>query len=921
MKKIILVLTLILLALFSIACVCAGDMNDTVISNQDDSQIELTVIKNNNIELNIDENQAIGEKNPINEEDNGTFTALQQKINNAGDNYTIIFANNYTYDNGFTANGILINKSLTIDGKGYTINASHQSRIFNIVAANVTLKNISFINGNASCGGAIIWNHADNGKITDCLFENNEAQDGGAIFWDNATEGKIIKSTFKNNNVTWRGGAIQIVNASTCKINDCTFDNNNANRSAGAIYVNNCTYISIDNSKFENNQVNYSGGAIYFNGDNGAISNSNFTNNNARFNGAVCINGENGNVNNCIFTNNIATESAGALGWERKGNGNIEKCTFTTNTAPMGGAIYQNSATNISISNSIFENNTANDGGAIFWDNGTEGKIIKSTFKNNNVTWRGGAIQIVNASTCKINDCTFDNNNANRSAGAIYVNNCTYISIDNSKFENNQVNYSGGAIYFNGDNGAISNSNFTNNNARFNGAVCINGENGNVNNCIFTNNIATESAGALGWERKGNGNIEKCTFTTNTAPMGGAIYQNSATNISISNSIFENNTANDGGAIFWDNGTEGKIIKSTFKNNKADGFGGAIYNNATTIINNSKFTANNATKGNAIETESDMIISNSEFIGNGEDCIDVKSGAQITLNNVSSDVPLVNDTISMAILEAKDVIYGNDINIKVRVNSSIISPLNNGKVVVKVNNVEYSVDVKDGIATLVIPELDVGTYNVNVVYIDNNMSRAEIPVNFTVNKRDITINANDAAYIINYGGTYKVSFTNVVDGTKVTFTLNGKNIGTSAIINGAASIKLTAKILKTAKAGKKNMIIKIENSNYSLTSKTVKITINKEKTKIIAKKKTFKKSTKTKKYTIILKNSKGNAVNKAKVTLKVKGKTYRAKTNTKGKAVFKIKKLTKKGKYTATVKYAGSAYYNAVSKKVKIIIK
>ena len=738
MKKIILVLMLILLALFSIACVCAGDMNDTVISNQDDSQIELTVIENNNIELNIDENQAIGEKNPINEEDNGTFTALQQKINNAGDNSTIIFANNYTYDNGFTANGILINKSLTIDGKGYTINASHQSRIFNIVAANVTLKNITFINGNASCGGAIIWNHADNGKITDCLFENNEAQDGGAIFWDN----------------------------------------------------------------------------------------------------------------------------------------------------------------------------------------GTEGKIIKSTFKSNNVTWRGGAIQIVNASTCEINDCTFDNNNANRSAGAIYVNNCTYISIDNSKFENNQVNYSGGAIYFNGDNGAISNSNFTNNNARFNGAVCINGENGNVNNCIFTNNIATESAGALGWERKGNGNIEKCTFTTNTAPMGGAIYQNSATNISISNSIFENNTANDGGAIFWDNGTEGKIIKSTFKNNKADGFGGAIYNNAPTIINNSKFTANNATKGNAIETESDMIISNSEFIGNGEDCIDVKSGAQITLNNVSSDVPLVNDTISMAILEAKDVIYGNDINIKVQVNSSIISPLNNGKVVVKVNNVEYSVDVKDGIATLVIPELDVGTYNVNVVYIDNNMSRADIPVNFTVNKRDITINANDAAYIINYGGTYKVSFTNVVDGTKVTFTLNGKNIGTSAIINGAASIKLTAKILKTAKAGKKNMIIKIENSNYSLTSKTVKITINKEKTKIIAKKKTFKKSTKTKKYTITLKNSKGKAVNKAKVTLKVKGKTYKSKTNSKGKATFKITKLTKKGTFKATINFKGNNYYyKAVTKKANIKIK
>ena len=321
MKKIILILTLIFIALFSISIACAGDANDTMISYQDDSQIELNGIEDN-IELNIDENQAIGENNVIYEEDNGTFTALQQKINNAGDNSTIIFANNYTYDDGFTANGILIDKSLTIDGKGYTINANHQSRIFNITAANVTLKNITFINGNASYGGTIIWNTADNGKITDCLFENNEAYDGGAILWDNGTKGKIIKSTFKNNNVTWRGGAIQIVNASNCEIKDCTFYNNSANRSAGAIYVKNSNYISINNSTFENNHVNYSGGAIYFNGNNGIISNSNFTNNKARYNGATCINGENGNVNNCIFTNNIATESAGALGWEKKGNGN-----------------------------------------------------------------------------------------------------------------------------------------------------------------------------------------------------------------------------------------------------------------------------------------------------------------------------------------------------------------------------------------------------------------------------------------------------------------------------------------------------------------------------------------------------------------------------------------------------------------------
>lgn len=45
---------------------------------------------------------------------------------------------------------------------------------------------------------------------------------------------------------------------------------------------------------------------------------------------------------------------------------------------------------------------------------------------------------------------------------------------------------------------------------------------------------------------------------------------------------------------------------------------------------------------------------------------------------------------------------------------------------------------------------------------------------------------------------------------------------------------------------------------------------------------------------MILKNSKGKAIKKMRVTLKIKGKTFSAKTNSKGKATFKIKKLTKK---------------------------
>ena len=103
-------------------------------------------------------------------------------------------------------------------------------------------------------------------------------------------------------------------------------------------------------------------------------------------------------------------------------------------------------------------------------------------------------------------------------------------------------------------------------------------------------------------------------------------------------------------------------------------------------------------------------------------------------------------------------------------------------------------------------------------------------------------------------------------------------------------------------------------------SKIATVKITKEATKITAKKKTFKAKTKTKKYTVTLKSKSGKAIAKAKVTIKVKGKTYNAKTNSKGKATFKITKLTK-GKYTARVSYAATKYFTKSSAKVRITIK
>ncbi|WP_458403327.1 hypothetical protein [Methanobrevibacter sp.] len=108
---------------------------------------------------------------------------------------------------------------------------------------------------------------------------------------------------------------------------------------------------------------------------------------------------------------------------------------------------------------------------------------------------------------------------------------------------------------------------------------------------------------------------------------------------------------------------------------------------------------------------------------------------------------------------------------------------------------------------------------------------------------------------------------------------------------------------------------------YKKSTKTCRVNVNKATPKITAKAKSFKKSVKTKKYKVTLKNNLNKVMKNTKVTLKVNKKTYTAKTNSKCVATIKITKLTKKGKFTATVKYAGSKYYNAKSVKVKITVK
>ena len=163
--------------------------------------------------------------------------------------------------------------------------------------------------------------------------------------------------------------------------------------------------------------------------------------------------------------------------------------------------------------------------------------------------------------------------------------------------------------------------------------------------------------------------------------------------------------------------------------------------------------------------------------------------------------------------------------------------------------------------------------------------------------------------------TLKDAKGNAISGVELTVNLNGaKTYKTDK--NGQIKINV-AKLVPKAYTAK---ISFAGNNNYKASSATVKVTVKKAKSKIVAKKKTFKKAKKIKKYAIILKSGK-TPIKKVRVTLKIKGKTYKVKTNNKGKATFNIKKLTKKGKYLAVIKFMGNKYYKAKSAKSKIIVR
>jgi hypothetical protein len=262
----------------------------------------------------------------------------------------------------------------------------------------------------------------------------------------------------------------------------------------------------------------------------------------------------------------------------------------------------------------------------------------------------------------------------------------------------------------------------------------------------------------------------------------------------------------------------------------------------------------------------------------------------------------------------------------------------NPKTVV-IDGIEYPVSVINGTAIIQTNK----TLISSTVVVDG----VEYPINLI--NGTVNIKTNITKQIIKKNTTFVVeaSFTRVAVDYSAgerggMFYATLKDNEGNVLVNKTVQIALNGKIynVTTDDGGMAGLQVNLANANtytYAISFQgddqynaapiaSSKLTVTKKKTSIKASNKVFKAKTKTKKISVTLKTVKNQYDKKAylksgkKVTLKVNGKTYTAKINKKGVAKFTIK-ITKKGKYTAKIKFAGDKTYKACSKAIKVRIK
>ena len=228
-----------------------------------------------------------------------------------------------------------------------------------------------------------------------------------------------------------------------------------------------------------------------------------------------------------------------------------------------------------------------------------------------------------------------------------------------------------------------------------------------------------------------------------------------------------------------------------------------------------------------------------------------------------------------------------------------------GTLTVTVDGVDYTEKLANGRATVTIPELSGGSHNIRMTY-SGDAKYSSIVKDRIVNVPVINLTGSDVTMLYTGGDSYRVRLTQdgaPLAGKTVDITIDGRTYPCVTGNDGYASLKIDLApktYTATAVYGKLNV------TNTVVVKSIVK-----------AKNVKAKKSAKSIKVKVRLKKVNGKYIVGKKVKLKFNKKKFKAKTNTKGVATFKIKKSVYK-KLKAGKKYKYQAKYgkNKVKKTI-----
>ena len=506
-------------------------------------------------------------------------------------------------------NGITINKDITIDGKGHTIDAKNLGRIFSIGEGfTVTLTNATLINGKADKGGAIY----NDGSLTlsDVKLSDNAADSyGGAVF--NNGELVVSDSVFDSNDIVNRGsasvdyGGAAIYNwyDGTLTVSGSNFTNNIKNYKNGDNLVGAITTIgnaTVSGSNFVNNSgrwggaISATGAELRKNSSTLTVSNTIFKDNSALYAGAVYIWGSNYNIADCVFDNNTAfgkgnmtpnNNNGGALvvsqvsRFNEPITGTISGSKFTNNKAQYGGAAYFNKGF-VTITDSVFENNVATaEGGAVDFSHASVKDLIvsinNSSFVGNKAPVAGAIFTNVDS---KITNSNFINNSAAKIGGAIC--NVNDLTVENSKFVNNtpQAIHNSKELHL----GIETFTDLQNAIGLVDGILTLDSDIAMTDDeaAGFVNGVAINKDIVI--DGKGH--------TIDAKNLGRIFSIGEGFTVTLTNATLINGKADKGGAIYND----GSLTLSDVKlsDNAADSYGGAVFNNGELVVSDSVFDSN-----------------------------------------------------------------------------------------------------------------------------------------------------------------------------------------------------------------------------------------------------------------------------------------------------------------------------------------